>query len=660
MIDFGTFLLSAAWLYAGSLLLALACLPFCRNYALARVAAPVAFVLAFQFIEHFIGLGSLFWLSPGLCAALIYIVYRRHGFAAVRHNLGTELAVLAGFTYCLLWRSAFPDIGPSSEKMADLAFICDYMRATKLPPLDGWLPPFRFDFYYSLQHYAAALAGRLLDLKAGAAFHLGYCLLAGLVAAAAYGIAAQFARARAHRLLAVAALFLGGTGAVVFVPFMCKNHAPLHASMRFMGSFARADMPDLNAFGLKIAALGKVVGPDLPVEIFSYLVYLGDYHAPLGGFLLLTLALLGMALVERDMKESRRPPALLYGLILATVPAALITNIWVAPLQAVLIASWIWYPLCQSKYRPDWRGPVCVLCVAVALIYPFLKNLAPHTLTSNSGLKLVLSADRPSLWHWLMVFWPALTLLLIAASLRSDRQISRRWALSWSLLLIWAELFYIKDIYSGQFSRFNTYLKWMPWIYNGILLTLGPLCLGQAPKLRRWLAAAVLVLVCVYAAALGRQFWETSKPFAGRMDGDTWLTQDAAQRAIIERLARLPQGVALEYPENTGFARSPGMAMAAGQPAFVGWIGHEQLWRGGRYDIQKRYDDAQSFYRGLGADSLQWLEANRIRYIIWLAGQNTDPTAFSRLSAILGTGYLWQETYRAGDFRVGFWEKAGP
>ena len=431
--------------------------------------------------------------------------------------------------------------------------------------------------------------------------------------------------------------------------------------MRFIGAFA-TEVPDATPLGRHIAALASPGNPilDLPVEIFSYLVQLGDYHAPLGGFLILTAALLCMGMVERYIKEDRSPPGLLYGIIFSTVPLAFITNAWVAPLQALLIGCWVWYPLWRRKLRPDWRVPALVLGLTVTLCCPFLKSLMSHAAASNDGIKLVAWAERPSPWHWLMVFWPAVTLIILAASISGSGRLSRRWALCWTVLFIFAGLFYVDDIYSGRFNRFNTYLNWMPWIYNGTLLSLGPICLAQAPKLRRWAAAAVLVLVCSYGVTLGRYWRDTPKAFAGGMEGNGWLVSDPAQRAIIERLAALPQGVTLEFPENMAFARSPALTMAADQPSFIGWAGHEQLWRGNRYDIQKRYDDARLFYEGRLEESLNWLETNNIRYIVWLAAQNQDATAFARLSVVLGPSYFWHETYRAGEFRVGFWEKALP
>ncbi|HNW44735.1 MAG TPA: DUF2298 domain-containing protein [Elusimicrobiales bacterium] len=658
MGQLAAFVFSASLLYTGSLALSLACLPLFRNYTLSRVAAPVLFVLVFQALEHLAGFGSLFRISPLLLAVLIYSARKAGIGEEFRKNISTEFAVLAGFCYCLLWRAAFPDLDPSSEKIADLSFICNYIDGARLPPPDKWLPPFTFDYYYSFQHYAAALAGRLLNVKAGAAYHLGYCGFSALIAAAAWGTASSFAGKTAHRVLLTTALFLGGTGAAVLVPFMSHGTPPLHASMRFLGSYA-SEVPDGTMLGKKIAALSPANPMDLPVEIFSYLIQLGDYHAPLGGFLLLMAALLCMAIVEREIAQERAPPGRLYGIILSTIPLTFITNAWTLPLQTLLVLAWIWYPLRKRELRSDCRPAAIVLAVTMLLLYPFASDLLWNSPPGVSGLRLIPWAERPALSHWLLVFWPVVAMLSIAVSVSMPGQAPRRWAFAWAMVFTFAELFYADDIYSGRFNRFNTYLKWMPWLYNGILLSLGALCLAHAPKIRRRVATAVLILVCWYGVDMGHYWLQTPKASAGKLSGNAWLTSDPAQRAIIEFLSAKPRGVTLEFPEKGGFDRAPALTMAAGQPSFIGWNGHEQLWRGNRHDIQQRYEEARLFYYNNLPSPLRWLESNDIKYIIWLAAQNQDPAFFQQLSAALDGKYLWHETYRVGEFRVGFWERAG-
>ena len=162
--------LALVWRYAGS-------------WSLARVGAPVALVAAIFFIEHFIGLGPLYWVLPFSTLVAIWLILRNQSYLRARWR--TELIFLGAFLYALIWRYTFPDIDASSEKITDLTFIANYLGGGRLPPVDRWLPPFRFEMYYALQHYAAALIGRILDTGPGTAYNLGFCTMVALVTTAA-------------------------------------------------------------------------------------------------------------------------------------------------------------------------------------------------------------------------------------------------------------------------------------------------------------------------------------------------------------------------------------------------------------------------------------------------------------------------------------------
>src|ERR1700678_1643577 len=81
---------------------------------------------------------------------------------APRRVAGCLGVFAAIFLYAMLWRFTSPDIDGSSEKIADLSFICSYASGATLPVPDAWLYPYASTQYYSFQHYGAALMGRLL------------------------------------------------------------------------------------------------------------------------------------------------------------------------------------------------------------------------------------------------------------------------------------------------------------------------------------------------------------------------------------------------------------------------------------------------------------------------------------------------------------------
>jgi uncharacterized membrane protein len=124
-----------------------------------------------------------------------------------------ELVFVLAFLYGFAWKFTFPDITPSSERITDLYFITNYLPGNRLPPLDQWYPPHHFNVYYALQHYGAALLGRIFGLDGGTSYNIAFALLMALPITLAWHFASTFIKSRGYRLLLVLALV---TGAPVF------------------------------------------------------------------------------------------------------------------------------------------------------------------------------------------------------------------------------------------------------------------------------------------------------------------------------------------------------------------------------------------------------------------------------------------------------------
>ncbi len=64
-----------------------------------------------------------------------------------------------------------PDIDYTSDGISDLNMINNFSQGQTLPPPDTWMRPYRFEWYYGLQHYAASVVERLLNIKIGTAYN---------------------------------------------------------------------------------------------------------------------------------------------------------------------------------------------------------------------------------------------------------------------------------------------------------------------------------------------------------------------------------------------------------------------------------------------------------------------------------------------------------
>jgi uncharacterized membrane protein len=653
MLGLATTAFTVALVLFNTIGLSLAAHRLTGHYALSRVAAPLALALVMFFCEHFAGFGRLVWCWPLTTAASAWIVAR--DMRVLREHWRLEIVVLASFAWVFAWRLSFPGLVASSEKIGDLAMISSYLPGHRLPPPDAWLPPFPFDVYYSFQHYAAALLGRIFNLSPGLTYNLAFCLLVSLTIVAAAVVAHTICKTVRGAALVVLAFAAGGTGATIPAHLMLEGPA-LHSSMRFIGGTAVPERVE-TGFGRALvdaAAVPRVETLELPAETFAYLLSLGDYHPPLSGFYLLMLAMLCLAAIETS-REVRYAQACLA----ASVVLCAIANGWTLPLQAALVLTWMAYRLREGR-PPDWRMLAAGTLVAAVLCYPFLGTFAYNAAHYGVRIRLVPLREHTPPLLGLIVLWPILAAVLLPL-VAGER---RRWIVwssgLWLGLLAFSELFYADDVYSGAFNRFNTTLKWWPWIQAGALLTAGAYGLASGSRALRYGTVALLALVSVYAVDMSRVLLRSYKADFGRLDGAAWIQDDSAERAILAFLRAQPPGIVLQRLEAGAFTPAPALVLFAGQTAFLGWPEHEKLWRGQRIDIDRRARDVAAFYAGELTESAEWLLQNRIDHVLWLKTEGKLPAGtYERIDEQIGHAYFWREYYRANDFRVGVWSRKG-
>jgi uncharacterized membrane protein len=622
------------------------------SWLLARAASPVLVAIPF-FIEHFWGFGLLAWAWPvttTVSAGLIVLHWD-----LLKKHWRIEAVFHAAFAYALAWRYSFPDIYASSEKICDVTFVANYIRGDRLPPVDRWLPPFAFDMYYAMQHYAAALLGRILQVPAGTAYNLAICVIAAAVVTAAAGTAWLLVRREGPALLLTMALVFGGTGASPFIRLVTPS-PQLHSSIRFIGS-SLSPKAATRPFGRWLLHADKTTEAntlDLPVELFSYLVGLGDYHPPLSGYLLLMLALLSMAMIEAG--EAVRAA---HAVLAATVPLTIPSNAWDFPAQALLVAGYLLYRLWARKKIP-WTTLAAGAGTAAILIYPFVIRFAPHADSLHNVLRLVPHGLHTPPVAGLLVFYPLLAILLLNAFFGERTKESSAFCMIWLVLMTLSEFVFVDDLYGGKFERFNTTLKWWAWIYSGTLLTVGAINLRSASRICRWGTGTVLVLISAYGLDLFANLENVPKPHLGQLDGAAWLRDDPAQRAMLDFLKTQPQSVVLQRLPDRAYIAAPSLIIFAGQTALLGWANHEDTWRGYRADIDLRMDAIRQFYSGELPDAERWLELNHVKYVLWMKDDNDGPAGtFEKIDQQIRGQYFWNDYTVLSGLRVGLWSLDG-
>jgi uncharacterized membrane protein len=213
-------------------------------------------------------------------------------------------------------------------------------------------------------------------------------------------------------------------------------------------------------------------------------------------------------------------------------------------------------------------------------------------------------------------------------------------------------------VYSGPFDRFNTTLKWWPWIQAGSLLTAGAYGIQSASKVCRYGTIGILVILSSYGLDLVRGLATGNKVDFGRLDGAAWITEDKIERPVLEFLKMQPPGIVLQRLEAGSFTPAPGLVMFAGHKAFLGWPEHEKLWRAQRADIDLRSSEVRRFYAGEMPNGAEWLLENHIDCVLWLKTEyKLPPGTFERINDSIQSAYFWREYYRVGNFRVGIWTR---
>jgi uncharacterized membrane protein len=639
-------------------------------YAIARGVGVVLPLMALFFLEHFIGLGKIAWIWPFSTAACAALVYLHRDEALSRRFLGGEAVFACAFGVGLLWKCLLPDIHPSSERITDLYFIANYFDGARLPPLDHWYAGHTFNFYYAFQHYGAALMGRWFGLPLTLTYNLAFIWLMALGMTLAWDFIARFVAGWPARLVLILALTVGGTGvspllelfvaAPANVPAVNVALERMWGNARFIGNydahinteFGRALLPPFDPAKKPTPEFEPL---ELPMENYGYHYFVGDYHPPLGGFfvLFLMLALLGWSEQLRPGEEkltAQRQTA--QGFLLALCgPLMLITNTWVLPMQALLLASWAGLEYWRNKTLP-WRALLAGGALGFMLIYPFLSGFAMQAL--NTPIRFVGFPNHTDPVRFLVQMWPLLGLFGLLLFEVRKRPLVAVCLIAFVLMLLAGEFLWVDDPSGGRFERTNTTMKWWGWMWSGALLSAGALAMGSRA---RWVRLVAFVLVCGpawYLVPTLEYMWHTPKDGFARLDGMNWFTRDRPIGAAVAFLRDAPAGIVLENHQGDAFDNQTVYALYGGKPSLQGWPNHVSLWHNGAPEVWLMKQQIIDFYKGTLPDPLGWLLQNKVQYVVWGHNERILPE-WQKVNDAISGRYDWKPFLDTPNDRVGVW-----
>jgi uncharacterized membrane protein len=514
------------------------------------------------------------------------------------------------------------------EKFMDFGFVNAALRATSMPPPDPWWAGEPINYYY-FGHVAAAWLIQLSGVPADHGFNLMIATLLAFAAALSYRIVRGCLDGRSSRVslvcgIAAAALvtFGGNFHSVLYGPFRAFSPTSYSRDFFYPDStrFVGFDPPTGDKGFTEMPAYGFAVGDlhahllNLPAAFLTLLIFARILQRetgerPTGGLRAIEIAMLGLTFAVSAMCNSW--DAASYGLVMALTGLTLLVHASGREWRRLL------FRLCAAA--------VMIIVGAFALASPFLLTFKPIA----SSLRWS-DAHTPA-WQLAALYaHVALPCLVLVGGLFLPVR-DPRWkagavlAASAAVLIALPEIAYVKDIYGEDHRRANTMFKLtfeaQPIAMMASVILIG-LLLGNRSRLS---AAAALLLATPLLATLcygeniyrDRLFPLDAKQFT--LDGLGFIRSGRPDdMALIDWLRAQPPGRHMLMVEAPGdsFTQTSRLSALSGVPTFVGWRGHEWLWRGDVTGPYRRFGQVAAFYNARSQkDACAFVKANGVTHV---------------------------------------------
>lgn len=579
-------------------------------------AFPVSFsasLLAFTILSWYCGLMRVpiqVALIPFLALFIFHVYHRHYSFEELKTEWRWELLFLICFFLMLDVRFVNPTIS-YAEKFMDHAFLASVMRNPVVPPLDPWFAGGTLNVYYYLGYWMFGCLGIVTGVPSNIAFNLALPTVFGLAAINLYAIGTLLLEK--FRWLLLLVLFIPN-------PAFFYQIAQGKALNTVFWDSTRTISNTINEYPL-----------------FSFIW--GDVHAHVVSQFnqVFLIFLLLYAFKRWEFLESRGKwlLSIFCALSLGSMP---LFNTWdvliYAPVTLIFAALIIWRGRADKmRILSSWSllavPPLAILCYL-----PFYIQLK----TNTGGLSIVYTPTNPSefllvnglfialfiafLWrdmlkrpYLLLAVIPFVLTGYIAAAIaavpliyfivRKEHSSTDILAIIGLCILIFCEIFYLKDSMGETYFRMNTVFKcYLPaWIISG---TAAFSMLGKwlsenrrIPDISARNSAIITTIVIAILFALPFIIPFTMSYGTGTLDGLAYLNNSHAGDAGAITWLRTINGderiVEAEGGDYTYYSR---VSSFTGIPAIIGMPFHEYMWRGDESGwFSTRLDDIKSIYQ---------------------------------------------------------------
>ena len=596
---------------------------------------PLVFVFFFNFVEHFVALPTLGWLLPFTTLGLLWSMYRP-GYSWEGLKLPTAIFLVA-FTFTFTIKCLRPDIGTNSEGLADLKRVLDFSFGDTLPPVDGWMPPYRYPWYYNLQHYGCSVVKRLFDVDIGTAYNICLPLLCAYTCLV--GAGSSYLVSKGNKWVAWLMVFVIEstlTGSSPFIAILSNNP---WLSINLNTDW---DIHENNP-------LWPFLTPELDPthEILKLFApgtwnWMDEFHSNLlGHFLTLSCVLATCEILAP--KRSNWPWIWLLFLPILTAISSSWVLIFIGLLSAgALIMAWI------AGRRPESIPVVVGWCgVMGILLWPttFIYSSWPVGL----GLQWIPSVSHTPIWHFVIQWWPVAIPWLLVLCIWNRLDLKMRWFHIAVLVLF----VIVESINMGGWRMLTVEKMWGP-VYSIGLVTLLAVVFTQPGWVFRFFSGVILL-----ASILSMGMWLNNtwvnldwKRESLHLEGHTYVSENPIPQAMLQILERYHAKTFLCGTCGWSYDDSTALAVFSGNRCYIAWFTEENL--SGRQDESLyRTQLNNDFYAGKLPDPLQFLEDNDISAVVIWPGNKIGDDVLGRIKNQIAPGYTYIDCKADGSDNAG-------
>ncbi len=613
------------------------------GYSVSRILGILLLAYVSWVLSYFVGY-SRFTIIFSLLLICIFSVYM---YARLKPGidkallLRNELIFASVFLFFLIIRAFNPEIY-GGEKVNDFMLFNSILRSDSFPPHDSWLSGFRMDTYYYFGTYTIATLTKLTGIPVNIAYNLGMALIPALASGAAFGLGYNLTKGKKAGLIAMFLLVFAGN---LYPAAVISAHA-LNITQSPWGN-----VPDIVDYWMA----SRVI-PDTINEFPYFSFIFGDLHAHV---IAIPFVLLSIMLIL-NFYFAKRISMTAFILLALSIGSLFVFNAWdyttyAALFTVVLIISSMHYSGLENGIKDAealrrFIAGISVLFLGFLMFIAFfidfepagvqgIKSVMVRTELANflviynlflflifsfllvnlpefkykKGVLAMLAVTGVALYFFpnfqtLAVFVPLAFLIGVNIPyFYKNKDMSRLFVSALIAagfgVLVFSELFYFDDLFSGREERMNTVFKYyiQAWILWSIA---GAYAFFDVYEKKYRMKSTVLVIFSLllvlnslylftgtYAKTEGFSRSSSLDGLAflknssfGDYDAIFWINMNIEGEPVI-----------LEAP-GSSYKETSRISSYTGLPTVIGWVSHELMWRNNWGELSQRIANVDAIY----------------------------------------------------------------